>query len=217
MLCPSRLRSTCPPSRKYPAQAGIARLTPGFLSRHLDESYAVVADARAVHLRGPCIGLYRPGEPSAGADNQGMPTTGQARDPERVLSMFLDARLPQRDAVARAWARQAEAAPWSGIETDPDCRRQSGSAAEIRIGPGVALTPGCWDVLSFLPPEECRALLSAAGYSADGREDLADTGTTDPLLLDWRRVSHPIACGDDQQAVPTGCWDAAGMRRSRTE
>jgi hypothetical protein len=92
-----------------------------------------------------------------------------------------------------------------GIETDPDCRRQFGSAVEIRIGPDVALTPGYWDVLSFLPPEECRALLSAAGYSADGREDLADTGTTDPLLLDWRRVSHPIACGDDQQAVLTGC------------
>lgn len=131
--------------------------------------------------------------------------------------MFLDARLPQRDAVARAWARQAEAAPWSGIETDPDCRRQFGSAVEIRIGPDAALTPGYRDVLSFLPPEECRALLSAAGYSADGREDLADTGTTDPLLPDWRRVSHPIACGDDQQAVLTGCWDAAGMRRSRTE
>jgi hypothetical protein len=86
-----------------------------------------------------------------------------------------------------------------GIETDPDCRRQFGSAVEIRIGPDVALTPGYWDVLSFLPPEECRALLSAAGYSADGREDVADTGTTDPLLLDWRRVSHPIACGDDQR------------------
>lgn len=37
-------------------------------------------------------------------------------------------------------------------------------------------------------------------------------GATDPLLPDWGRVSHPIACGDDQQAVLTGCWDAAGMR-----
>jgi hypothetical protein len=126
--------------------------------------------------------------------------------------MFLDARLPQRDAVAQAWHDRQRPLLWSGIETDPDCRRQFGSAGGIRIGPDVALTPGYWDVLSFLPPEECRALLSAVGYSADGREDLADTGTTDPLLLDWRRVSHPIACGDDQQAVLTGCWDAAGMR-----
>jgi hypothetical protein len=141
-----------------------------------------------------------------------MSVTEQAGNPESVLSVFLEARLPLRDAVARAWARQAEAAPWSGIETDPHWRRQLGSAIEIRIGLDVAAAPGYWDVLSFLPPEECRALLSAAGYSADGREDLADTGTTDPLLLDWRRASNPIACGDDQQAVLTGCWDAAGMR-----
>jgi hypothetical protein len=64
----------------------------------------------------------------------------------------------------------------------------------------------------FSRRKKCRALLSAAGYSADGREDLADTGTTDPLLLDWIRVSHPLAHGNDQQAVLTGCWDAAGMR-----
>jgi hypothetical protein len=141
-----------------------------------------------------------------------MAVTGQAGNPESVLSMFLDARLPQRDVVAQAWARQAETAPWSGIEIDPDHRRQLGSAIEIRIGLDVAAAPGYWDVLSFLPPEECQALLSAAGYSADGKEDLADTGTTDPLLLDWRRVSHPVAHSDDQQAVLTGCWDAAGMR-----
>jgi len=114
--------------------------------------------------------------------------------------------------VAWDWAQQVEAAPWFGIETDPDCRRQLGSAMEIRIGLDVATAPGYWDVLSFLLPEECRALLSSAGYSTDGREDLADTGTTDPLLLGWRRASHPIAYGDDEQAVLTACWDAAGMR-----
>lgn len=141
-----------------------------------------------------------------------MSVTGQAGNPESVLSVFLEARLPQRDVVAQAWARQAESAPWAGIETDPDWRRQLGSAIEVRIGLDVATTPGYWDVLSFLSPEECRALLSAAGYSADGREDLADTGTTDPLLLDWKRVSHPIACDYDQQAVLSGCWDAAGLR-----
>lgn len=138
--------------------------------------------------------------------------TRQAGDPESVLSLFLDARLPQRDLVAQVWAREAEAAPWSGMETDPDHRMQLGNAIEIRIGLDVAAVPGYWDALSFLPPEECRALLSAAGYSADGRDDLADTGTTDPLLLDWRRVSHPLGHGDDERAVLSGCWDAAGMR-----
>jgi hypothetical protein len=57
----------------------------------------------------------------------------------------------------------------------------------------LASAPGYWDLLSFLAPEGCRALLSAAGYSADEREDLADTGTTDAPLLDWRRVSHPLS------------------------
>lgn len=136
--------------------------------------------------------------------------TGQAGNPDSVLSIFLEARLPQRDAVAQTWARQAEAAP-AGIEIDADWRRQLGSAIEIRIGLDIAEAPGYWDVLSFLPAEECQALLTAAGYSAEGREDLADTGTTDPLLLDWRRVHHPIAlCGE--QALLTACWDAAGMR-----
>ena len=126
--------------------------------------------------------------------------------------MFLDARLPRRDVVAQAWARQSETALWSGIEIDPDHRRQLGSAIEIRIGLDVAAAPGYWDVLSFLPPEECQALLSAAGYSADGKEDLADAGTTTRCCWTGGRVSHPVARSDDQQAVLTGCWDAAGMR-----
>jgi hypothetical protein len=77
-----------------------------------------------------------------------MSVTGKAGNPESILSKFLDARLPQRRLVAQAWARQAEAAPWSGLETDPDQRRQLGSAIEIRIGLDVATAPGYWDVLS---------------------------------------------------------------------
>jgi hypothetical protein len=68
------------------------------------------------------------------ADNRDMSVTGQAGNPESTLSVFLDARLPQRDVVAQAWARQVEAAPWSGIDTDPGYRRQLGNAIEIRIG-----------------------------------------------------------------------------------
>jgi hypothetical protein len=101
-----------------------------------------------------------------------MSVTGQAGNPDSVLSRFLDARLPQRGVVAQAWAQQAKIAPWSGIEIDADYRRQLGNAIEIRIGLDVAAAPGYWDVLSFLPPKECQALLSAAGYSADGNEDL---------------------------------------------
>jgi hypothetical protein len=140
-----------------------------------------------------------------------MSVTRQTGDADSVVSRFLSARLPQRDVVAAAWSQQAETGPWSGIETDPDCRRQPGVAIEMRIGLDLAAAPGYWDVLSFLAPQECRALLSAAGYSADGSEHPAGW-TTDPVLLDWRRDSHPLACGDDQQDILTGCWDAAGIR-----
>lgn len=146
------------------------------------------------------------------ADNQGMTVTGQAGVPGSVLSLFLDARLPQRDAVARAWARRAEAAPWPGIETDPDYRRQLGNAIEIRIGLDVAAAPGYWDVLSFLPPEECRALLSSAGYSADGpssgaRSAQRSTTSSVPacatVIRYWQARSRP-AISRAERYVPRG-------------
>ena len=72
--------------------------------------------------------------------------------------------------------------------SDPDFRRQLGGAVEIRIGLDLAAAPGYWDVLSFLPPEECLTLLSEAGYRSEGNEHLADAGSTDPLLREWIRA-----------------------------
>jgi hypothetical protein len=89
---------------------------------------------------------------------------------------------------------------------------QLGLAAEIRIGLDLAPAPGYWDLLSFLSPRECDALLRRAGYSTDGYEHLADTGTTDPLLLEWTRNSHPIALDDNQYKALTACWDMVQMQ-----
>lgn len=151
-------------------------------------------------------------ETPATPDNRAMSVSEQAGYPESVLCRFLDARLPQRHAVAQDWARRAENAPWSAIETLAQNRQQLGAAIEIRIGLDLAKTPGYWDVLSFLPPVECRVLLSGAGYSSDMHDHFADTGTTDPLLREWTRTFHPVTCGDDQRPILAACWDAAGMR-----
>jgi hypothetical protein len=89
------------------------------------------------------------------SDNRDMSVTGQAGYPDSILCRFLNARLPQRDVVAQALARRAETASWSGIETPSEYRKQLGSAIEIRIGLDLGLSPGYWNLLSFLPPEEC--------------------------------------------------------------
>jgi hypothetical protein len=135
---------------------------------------------------------------------------GQAVNPASVLCRFLDARLPGRAAVAGHWADRAGLAPWSGMAVDAD-RQRLGVAAEKRIGLDLAAAPGYWDLLSFLPPGDCAALLRGAGFRPSAGEHLADTGTVDPLLLGWVRSSHPVASGDDQRAVLAACWDAALM------
>lgn len=59
----------------------------------------------------------------------------------------------------------------------------------MRVGLDLAEAPGYWGVLSFLPGEELRSLLLGAGYRPAGYENLADTGTADPLLREWIRIS----------------------------
>jgi hypothetical protein len=132
--------------------------------------------------------------------------TSQAANPESALCRFLDARLPTRRVIAEQWAQQARQASWSGIAGDVD-PRALGLAVEVRIGLDLASTPGYWDLLSFLPPGRCEALLRGAGYSP--AEHLADTGTVDPLLLEWSRSSSPITCGEDQRDVLVTCWQMA--------
>jgi hypothetical protein len=97
------------------------------------------------------------------------------------------------------------------VEAD---RQRLGAAFEMRIGLDLADAPGYWDLLSFLPPGECDALLRGAGYSPAQRDHLADTGTADPVLLEWVRTSHPVGADATQQAALMSCWDAAFMHDS---
>jgi hypothetical protein len=57
----------------------------------------------------------------------------------------------------------------------------------MRIGLELAVVPGYRDLLSFLSACEYGALLRGAGYIPAEYEHLADTGTEDPLLLEWIR------------------------------
>lgn len=146
-----------------------------------------------------------------GIQNWEVSIAGQAADPASTLCRFLDARLPGRHLISEDWGRRAAHAPWSGIAVDVD-RRKLGLAAEVRIGLDLAPIPGYWSLLSFLPPGECASLLHGAGYSQNDYEHLADTGTADPLLLQWARSSNPIAMGENQQATLEACWDAVQLQ-----
>ncbi len=136
---------------------------------------------------------------------------GQAADPASTLCRFLDARLPGRHLIFEDWSQRAAHPPWSGLAVYVD-RRKLGLAAEVRIGLDLATIPGYWDLLSFLPPDECVALLRGAGYSQDRNEHLANTGTADPLLQEWARSSYPIAMGAFQQAALEACWHAVQLQ-----
>jgi hypothetical protein len=141
-----------------------------------------------------------------------MSVAGQARYPGSVLCQFLDTRLPQRSAVTEEWARRAASAPCAPVHLpDAESRQQIGLAAEVRIGLDLGDAPAYFDLLSFLPPAEYHALLSAVGFSAD-ESPVAATGTADPLLFDWRRVNQPVTCDDDQRLALAACLEAAGMR-----
>jgi hypothetical protein len=139
-----------------------------------------------------------------------MSIAGQAADPASPLCRFLDAWLPDRHLVSEDWSLRSAPAPWSGIAVDVD-RRKLGLAVEVRVGLDLAGSPGYWELLSFLPPRDCDSLLRGAGYSQDGYEHLADTGTSDPLLLEWARNSSPIAMSVTQQATLQACWDAVQL------
>ena len=122
----------------------------------------------------------------------------------------MDARLPQRHLIVEDWARQADTAPWSPVPA-PVSPRSLGLAAEYRIGLDLAKAPGYWDMLSFLSPMECNILLRGAGYCPADDEYMVNTGTTDPLLLDWVRSRHPIALGEAQRLTLAACWAMAQM------
>jgi hypothetical protein len=81
----------------------------------------------------------------------------------------------------------------------------------MRIGLGLAVAPGYRDLLSFLPPGEYDTLLRGAGYTPAEYEHLADTGTEDPLLMEWARNWQPIALDDGQRAALAAGCDVAQM------
>ena len=140
-----------------------------------------------------------------------MSIASQAAYPESALCRFLDARLPQRRLIVDDWARQVDKAPWSAITVAMDYRSGLGLAAEYRIGLDLSKAPGYWDLLSFLSPMECNVLLRGAGYCPADHEHTIDTGTTDPLLLEWVRNRHPIALSEAQRLTLMACWAMAQM------
>ncbi len=139
-----------------------------------------------------------------------MSVAGQAVNPASVLCRFLNEVLPERQLIAEEWDKQAAETPWSGVAVDGD-RRGLGLAAEMRIRLDLAVAPGYRDLLSFLPPGEYDTLLRGAGYIPAEYEHLADTGTEDPLLLEWARSWQPIALDDGQRAALATCCDVAQM------
>lgn len=182
---------------------------PASLARYLRESGGDAFSRRRL-LAHATVAFAELDARCRGAENRDMSIAGQAANPASPLVRFLDARLPGRHLVSEDWVLRSAHAPWPGMAVDVD-RRKLGLAVEIRVGLDLAARPGYWELLSFLPPGDCESLLRGAGYSQVGYEHLADTGTRDPLLLEWARTSSPIAMSQDQQATLQACWDAVLM------
>lgn len=128
------------------------------------------------------------------------------------MCAFLDARLPQRDLITQEWSSRLRQPNWTGIEVQTD-RRHLGHAFEVRLGLDLADTPGHWNLLSFLPLEQCDGLLRAAGFRPAEYDHLPDSQTSDPLLLAWERISRsePDIAHPKQQAALAACLDATAM------
>jgi hypothetical protein len=137
----------------------------------------------------------------------------RAANPASTLCRFLDARLPHLDVVVvvEQWIKQVDAAPWAAIDVDAN-RAQLGTALEIRLGLDLADIPAYWELLSFLPAEDCHAMLTAADFSPADYDHMPVDGTSDPLLLSWSRTTRPSGCDDPaQRAALAVCVDAAGI------
>ncbi|QIZ37154.1 hypothetical protein [Saccharopolyspora sp. ASAGF58] len=85
-----------------------------------------------------------------------------------------------------------------------------GSAADLRIGLDLGADPGYWNLVSFLPAEHYRALMTAAGFTTTTPPSLHGRDV-DPLLQQWRRMSRPTQI-DEQQRVALGlCLDVVEL------
>ncbi|MEV5544042.1 hypothetical protein AB0L13_45315 [Saccharopolyspora shandongensis] len=137
----------------------------------------------------------------------------QARNRWSRLSRFLDAHLSHRGYIEDAWGELVEAAP------GPECGSLErwddiGRALELRIGLDLGQRPEPWPLLTYLPPERYSELLAAAGFEPRHADGLPSSGTSDPVLLDWRAATRPQSPDDrvEHRALAT-CLDLMEVER----
>jgi hypothetical protein len=83
----------------------------------------------------------------------------------------------------------------------------------MRIGLDVATRPAPWPLLSYLPIEDCAALLSAVGFEHTHVGSLPPSGTSDPMLMHWSRDhEHQPDAQHMRQALAT-CLDLVELRK----
>ncbi|MEU6265554.1 hypothetical protein [Saccharopolyspora shandongensis] len=119
-----------------------------------------------------------------------MSIDGQARNRASRLSRFLDALLPHRGFVEDAWMEVVAEAivPECGVL---EGRGEIGRALELRIGLDLGQRPEPSRLLTYLPPDRYSELLAAAGFEPNRVGRLSSSGSSDPVLLDWRAAARP--------------------------
>lgn len=140
----------------------------------------------------------------------------QADNPSSPLSRFLAEHLPRLNTVAEAWLAELATASATGdadFGLTREERQTIGHALEWRIGLDLARTPPRLPELSYLPIEQCRTLLTAAGYEHTPVGVLPASGTVDPVLLHWTRTRHVLGVDSAQEAAISTCVDLAGFRQ----
>jgi hypothetical protein len=134
----------------------------------------------------------------------------RAENPSSTLRRFLDDTLLRRGLVADDWARQAE----KGTLVRDGRGRRSPAAWPLRRDTdraGISRSPAT-GICCHACLGKTSALLHGAGCTEARYKHVADTGTRDPLLLEWVRSSHPIALSSAQHKALAACWDAVLAR-----
>lgn len=132
-----------------------------------------------------------------------VPIERQSRKPSSTLNRFLDKHLPHRADITATWLTELRAAPWTPLSVSHGAD-DIGCALEMRIGLDVATRPAPWPLLSYLPIEECAALLGAVGFEHTRVGRLPPSGTSDPMLMHWsRNHEHQPGSQDMRQALAT--------------
>ncbi|WP_189054516.1 hypothetical protein [Longimycelium tulufanense] len=136
----------------------------------------------------------------------------QSKDSSSKLSQFLDAYLPHCTSVTDAWRQSLNAPSWAGPELEGGWDNL-GCALELRIGLDLARQPAPWSLLSYLPADQCVALLTAVGFEHARVGPLPDSGTADPALQHWSRAWNPHNATDEAQRNALAlCLDLVEMR-----